>query len=81
MFGTNTEVLSISLFKIITKLALRDGSQIINNAQEQNFAKAIDDLGKFGEDLFACQSTGRSYTESVHSVAVSHVQAVNYWMG
>jgi hypothetical protein len=47
MFGTDpTVVLSASLFKMITKLAMEGGSQIINNEQEHNFAKEIDDSEK-----------------------------------
>jgi hypothetical protein len=63
MFGKNTKVLSTSLFKIIRKLARRGGSQIINKAQKQNSAKAIDYLEKFGKDLFASVSQQEDPTQ------------------
>jgi len=69
VFGTDpTVVLSTSLFKTITKLAREGGSQIINNVQEHNFAKEIDDLEKVGEDMFASVSQREYPTQKAFTV-------------
>ena len=68
MFGTDLTVMSTSLFEIITKLAREGGSQIINNVQEHNFAKDIDDLEKVGEDMFASLSQQENPTQKAFTV-------------
>jgi len=76
MFGTDPSVvLSTYLFKVITKLARAGGSQNINNVQEHNFAKEIDDLGKVGEDMFASVSQREYPTHRKRSRCDSVVSA------
>jgi hypothetical protein len=69
MFGTDsTVVLSTYLFEMITKLAREGGSQIIDNVQENNFAREIDDLRKAGEDMFAYVSQQENPTQKAFTV-------------
>jgi hypothetical protein len=68
MFGTDPTDLSTSLFKMITKIAREGGSQIINNAQEHNFSKEIDDLEEVGEDMLASVSQQENPTQKAFTV-------------